>query len=124
MTQEDQSMKKEDWEKMKKDVGCIFLDRKKIENDPRLRLRKIIHQMKVENIVNNFARKISMNNVEREPVDFTPFDEKIDRSEEMNGVEIPSLLLNIFYIISIINTVVMWIIASMSVIFTEATTSK
>ena len=80
--------------------------------------------MKVENIVNNFARKISMNNVEREPVDFTPFDEKIDRSEEMNGVEIPSLLLNIFYIISIINTVVMWIIASMSVIFTEATTSK
>ena len=29
--------------------------------------------MKIKNLVKNYAKKISLNNVEREPVEFTPF---------------------------------------------------
>ena len=107
----------------KKDLSAKKKQRKTTMENVR-KLEDVIHEIKINHLVNTFARKISMNNVEREPVDFTPFDEKVDRSEEMNGMEIPNILLNGFYVISILNTVVMWIIASMSVIFTEATSSQ
>ena len=40
----------------------LIRERRKIENDPRFKLKKKIHDLKVKNLVNNFARKISMNN--------------------------------------------------------------
>ena len=51
-----------------------------MENDPRSKLKKKIHDIKVNNLVNNFARKVSMNNAERDPVDYSPFEERMDNS--------------------------------------------
>ena len=98
-------------------------ERKKTQENVK-KLEDIIQEMKIQTLVNNFAKKISMNNIERDPVEFSPFDEKVDRSTEMNGVEIPNILLNGFYFVSIINIIIMWVIISMSAIFAGAARSK
>ena len=53
----------------------------KIEHNPKMKLRKQIHEIKVENLVKNFVRKISMNNTEKEPVDYDPFENKVEKIE-------------------------------------------
>ena len=53
---------KEESEEMNEREKVFIRERRKIENDPRLKLKKKIHDLKVNNLVNNFARKISMNN--------------------------------------------------------------
>ena len=94
-----------------------------MKTDPKLKLKKRIHEMRVNDLVNNFARKISMNNTERNPVDYTPFEGKVDTSENMNGFEVPNLLTDGFNVLSIINIIMMLIIASISIIFEEAMSS-
>ena len=75
--------------------------------------------MKVNNLVENFAKKISMNNAERAPVDYSPFEDRVNTSESLNGFEIPNFLSNLYDVISMINIILMLIIASMSIIFEE-----
>ena len=54
--------KEEEWEMEDKNEG-IFYQRKKINGNERLKLKKLIHKMKIDNLVNNFIKKISMNNI-------------------------------------------------------------
>ena len=61
-------------------------ERKKERKNPQATLKDKVNQIKINNMVNNFARKISMNSAYREPVDFTPFKEQIDTSDEINGI--------------------------------------
>ena len=60
---------------MKKRRSFLKKEKRKVasDDDPTLKLKKKIHEMKVNNLVENFARKISMNNVQRDPVDYSPF---------------------------------------------------
>ena len=115
----DYTVKNEEWEEVKKKEGFRIKERKKMENDPRNKLKKKIHECKVNNLVENFAKKISMNNIEREPVDYSPFMDRVDTKENLNGLKIPNLLNNLFDVISIINTLAMLMIATMSIIFEE-----
>ena len=121
MVRNEHTMKKMEEEEMKRKEGLVLKEKWKVENDPRAKLKKKVHEIKVNNLVNNFAKKISMNNIERDPVDYNPFEEKRDTttSESLNGLEIPNALKYIFYTISIINIIVMLVIASMSIIFEE-----
>ena len=95
-----------------------------MENDPKSKLIRKIHEMKVNNLVNNFVKKVTLNSTARDPVEFSPFEEKEDTSENLNGLEIPSLLNSVFYVLSIINTIVMLVIASISIIFEDAMSSQ
>ena len=90
-----------------------------MDNDPRLKLKRKIHELKVNNLVNNFAKKISMNSAERNPVDYSPFEDKVDTSEGYNGLEIPNFLNNIYNVISLINIIVILVVASLSIIFEQ-----
>ena len=69
-------MKKEEWEEMKRKLGCIIKKKKKENDGPVLQLEEKIHEMRIKNLVNNFIKKVSRNNSERTPVDFSPFKEK------------------------------------------------
>ena len=122
MVRNEHTMKKMEEEEMKRKEGLVLKEKWKVENDPRAKLKKKVHEIKVNNLVNNFAKKISMNNIERDPVDYNPFEEEkrdTTTSESLNGLEIPNTLKYIFYTISIINIIVMLVIASMSIIFEE-----
>ena len=58
---------------MQKKYLAMGKEKKKIRNDPRKKLQQIVHDIRIKNIVENFARKISMNNTSREPINYTPF---------------------------------------------------
>ena len=109
---------------MKKREGFILKEKWKVENDPKHKLKKKIQDMKVKNLVENFIKKISMNGAERDPVDFSPFEEKIETDENLNEFEIPSALKNVYFFISIMNIMVMLIIASVSIVFEEPMNSE
>ena len=115
-------MNNEDFEEMKKREGFITKERKK-KPDPRTKLKQETSENEDQRFSQQLCQEDLMNTVERDPVDYSPFEEKEDTSESLNGVEIPSLLNSIFYMFSIINTMMMLIIASMSIIFEDAMTS-
>ena len=61
--------------------------RKKSSENDNQKLKELVHKIKVQNLVNNFMKKISMNNTERDPVDYNPFNErKIDKSRSLDGL--------------------------------------
>ena len=62
------------------------MEMKKKGKNPKMRLKEIMSSIRIKLLVENFIKKISRNNVERNPVDYTPFEEKIDRSEEHHGI--------------------------------------
>ena len=92
-------------------------ERKKFEDDPTANLKKKIHDLRVNNLVNNFVKKISRNNAEGEPVDFSPFEDKDDSRESCNGLKMPNLLNSICCVISMINIMMILAIATMSIVF-------
>ena len=40
-----------------------------------------MNHLRVKNIVDNFKKKMFLNNTYRDPVDFNPFEEHIDNSD-------------------------------------------
>ena len=62
----------------------MMKEKKKFESE-QFKLKQKIRSMKVNNLI-NFAKKISINNIKRDPVDFDPFQGKTDRSESLNGI--------------------------------------
>ena len=120
----DEVINKEAWDEMKKKLMIIIKNKNKDPDAPKFDLEEKIHKMRVKNLVNNFVKKATLNSVERTPVDFDPFGDKIDTRGEFNGLEFNNVLLNVFYIISIINTLVMLGVFTMSVVFEKTLESK
>lgn len=79
-------------------------------------LRKLIKDHKVENIKNMFISKISRNSIYRNPVVYEPFT---TQKASVTGVTLPKLAVNIFMILSILNTVIACLLATLSLVFTE-----
>ena len=80
------SFRNENSKDMQRKYLAMAKEKKQIRNDPRKKLQQMVHNMRIKNIVNNFARKISMNSSGRNPVDYTPFEEKEEDTHEINGV--------------------------------------
>ena len=43
-------------------------------------------EMRIKLLVENFIKKMSRNNVERNPVEFDPFSGNVDRTGEYHGI--------------------------------------
>ena len=67
-----------EWKEFEEEHNFIF-KKMRNKNDKR-RLKKVVHEMRVSNILNNFIKKISRNNMNSEPVDYNPFNERVDRT--------------------------------------------
>ena len=67
-----------EWKEFEEEHNFIF-KKMRNKNDKR-RLKKVVHEMRVSNILNNFIKKISRNIMNSEPVDYNPFNERVDRT--------------------------------------------